>query len=106
MGGAGISGSPVQRIPKTVCRRGSFWGLWAALAKIKTDTLQKIELAEGVEIRLRTAGPFVRAVAWLTDLAIQLSVLLIVALLVGLLFSGLGANVTTGVTFILLFILF
>jgi hypothetical protein len=33
----------------------------------KLDTLQAIELAEGVEIRLRIAGPILRMWAWLLD---------------------------------------
>ena len=32
-----------------------------------TDTLQRVELADGVEIHLRIAGPAARSVAWLVD---------------------------------------
>jgi hypothetical protein len=38
----------------------------AALA----DTLESVELADGVQIHLRVAGPAVRSVAWLLDVLI------------------------------------
>lgn len=37
------------------------------VAERKLDTLQTIELAEGAEIRLRIAGPFLRVLAWVLD---------------------------------------
>lgn len=43
----------------------------------KLDTLQKNEIAEGVDIRLRVAGPTIRAFACLIDFVIQVVVLII-----------------------------
>ena len=34
----------------------------------RLDTMQRIELASGVEVELHPAGPVVRAKAWLLDL--------------------------------------
>lgn len=56
----------------------------------RIDTLQTTELAEGVEIHLRTAGPFLRMVAWALDLAVTIGLLIvfgILSLLIAL-FSG------------------
>ena len=39
--------------------------------KRRIDTLQLVELAEGMEIHLRTAGPFLRLIAWILDLIIE-----------------------------------
>lgn len=41
----------------------------------KLDTLQSVELAEGIEIRLRMAGPMLRASAYLIDFLIRTAVL-------------------------------
>jgi uncharacterized RDD family membrane protein YckC len=43
----------------------------------KLDTLQAVELAEGIEIRLRMAGPMLRAGAYLIDFLIRAAVLVI-----------------------------
>ena len=72
----------------------------------KLDTLKRIELAEGVEVRLRAAGPFVRAVAWMTDLLIQLVVLFLLVVLAQALLRGSAVLVTGGLYWILLFLLF
>lgn len=42
----------------------------------RLDTLQSVELAEGVEIRLRVAGPMLRAGAYLIDFLIRVLLLL------------------------------
>ena len=42
----------------------------------KIDTLQSVELAEGVEIRLRMAGPIPRAGAYVIDLIIRAVVMI------------------------------
>lgn len=52
----------------------------------KLDTLQAVELAEGVEIRLRMAGPVLRSGAYLIDFLIRVAVLLVVGIC--LLFAG------------------
>ena len=76
------------------------------MATEKTDTLQRIELAEGVEIRLRTAGPFVRAAAWLVDLGLQVCILVLLAIFGGMLLEGIGFNVAFGFFLISAFVLF
>jgi uncharacterized RDD family membrane protein YckC len=55
----------------------------------KLDTLQSVELAEGVEIRLRIAGPMPRAGAYLVDFLIRVLLLL----------SGVILCMVTGIAF-------
>jgi uncharacterized RDD family membrane protein YckC len=55
----------------------------------KLDTLQSVELAEGVEIRLRIAGPLPRAGAYLIDFLIRLLLLV----------SGVILCMVTGIAF-------
>jgi hypothetical protein len=60
-------------------------------APAKLDTLQSVELAEGVEIRLRIAGPLPRASAYLIDLLIRVLLLLagiIASTLMGIALGG------------------
>jgi uncharacterized RDD family membrane protein YckC len=52
----------------------------------KLDTLQSVELAEGVEIRLRMAGPMPRAGAYLIDFLIRVAILLVGVIV--MVFSG------------------
>ncbi|BCX49259.1 RDD domain-containing protein [Haloferula helveola] len=54
--------------------------------RTRIDTLQAIELAEGVEVRLRIAGPLLRGGALALDLVIQWAFLLVVAFI--LMISG------------------
>lgn len=58
----------------------------------RLDTLQAIELAEGVEIKLRLAGPLLRGGALALDLALQVSVLLVLAFIFGLAAGFVGTN--------------
>lgn len=69
------------------------------------DTLQAVELAEGIEIRLRMAGPMIRAAAYLVDLLIR-SVILVVGG-IALSFAGIavGDNVVEGVMLLAWFLL-
>ena len=68
----------------------------------RIDTLQRIELAEGVEVRLRTAGPFVRGAAWLADLAIQLLIMFVVILIVSqMAISGGNSMIPRGILLLL-----
>ncbi|MCX6876441.1 MAG: RDD family protein [Verrucomicrobia bacterium] len=66
------------------------------LTAAKLDTLQAVELAEGVEIRLRVAGPMLRIGAYAIDLAIRGVVM--TAASIGLAWSGmaLGNRVAFG----------
>lgn len=61
----------------------------------KLDTLQSVELAEGVEIRLRIAGPMARAGAYLVDFLIRVLLLLsgvILCMVTGIAFGERVAN--------------
>ena len=58
----------------------------------KLDTLQSVELAEGVEIRLRMAGPMLRAGAYLIDFLIRGAVLLVGGIAVS--FAGIAIGQT------------
>lgn len=71
----------------------------------KLDTLQTVELAEGVEIRLRIAGPLVRAGAYLIDLVIRMLVLAVLS--VTSIFSGIviGGQVAMGLFLLSWFLL-
>ena len=53
------------------------------MAATLTDTLESVELADGVQIHLRVAGPAVRSVAWLLDLLLFFGILMIVQIAVG-----------------------
>lgn len=68
------------------------------------DTLQRIELAEGVEVELHPAGPLVRAMAYTIDLLWMLLIYIVITMLVMLfLFSG-GAHLGMGAGAILGFL--
>lgn len=63
----------------------------------KLDTLQAVELAEGVEIRLRVAGPMLRAGAYALDLLIRFAVIIVASIALGLLGIAIGERLVTGV---------
>jgi len=63
----------------------------------KVDTLQSVELAEGVEIQLRIAGPFVRALALLLDTIFLFLLTILVMLVLGWTLSFMGDRVVSGV---------
>jgi uncharacterized RDD family membrane protein YckC len=76
------------------------------MAAIPTvDTLQPVELADGVEIHLRVAGPAARSSAWLIDTLIFLGIMLALSFAVGLLAHGLGPQVMQGIMLLILFFL-
>ena len=54
------------------------------------DTRQSVELGEGVEIHLRIAGPFPRALALLLDMLIIAGIMLVVTIIVGIISTGSG----------------
>lgn len=60
----------------------------------RIDTLQSIELAEGIEIHLRAAGPFLRFVAYLLDVIFELLLLAALLMAVNVTASFWGANVS------------
>ncbi len=71
----------------------------------KLDTLQSVELAEGIEIRLRMAGPMLRAGAYLIDLAIRTLVLVAGAIILLLAGIAVGGRVAEGLMLLSWFLL-
>ena len=71
----------------------------------KLDTLQAVELAEGVEIRLRMAGPLPRAGAYLIDLSIRGALLILGAILTSLAGIAVGGRVAGGLMLLVWFLL-
>lgn len=75
------------------------------MAVARADTLQSVELADGVEIQLRVAGVAVRSMAYMIDLLIRIAIYIGMSILMFWLLSGvLGPQVTLGL--FLLFIFF
>jgi len=75
------------------------------MAAARADTLQTVELADGVEIQLRVAGPAVRSMAYLIDLLIRIGI--DIGVVIGafsLLPSLIGEQMTGGL--VLLFVFF
>lgn len=73
-------------------------------AATRLDTLQPVELADGVEIQLRVAGPAVRSTAWLIDLLIFSLIMLFGLLLLNLVVAGwVGHEISQGFTALFLF---
>lgn len=75
------------------------------MAAALADTLESVELADGVQIHLRVAGPAVRSVAWLLDLLLFCVILFGVSIVVGLLAGAAGNQVGQGVYLLILFVL-
>ncbi len=71
----------------------------------KLDTLQAVELAEGVEIRLRVAGPMLRAGAYALDFGIRLVVMIAASLVLALSGIALGDRVARGMLLLAVFLL-
>ncbi|MGD7651906.1 MAG: RDD family protein [Verrucomicrobiales bacterium] len=71
----------------------------------KLDTLQSVELAEGVEIRLRMAGPELRAGAYLIDLLIRIFVMIVALVLFSISGSAIGGKVAGGLMLLVWFLL-
>ena len=65
-------------------------------AEERLDTLQAVELAEGVEVQLRVAGPLPRMLAYTIDLLVCLAVLLAVGLVLALVGWAIGGTVSVG----------
>lgn len=74
------------------------------IAVEKLDTLQSVELAEGVEIRLRIAGPMLRMAAYALDLLIRGGVMIVAS--IGFGFAGItvgSGQVASGLGLLLWF---
>ncbi len=72
----------------------------AALA----DTLQPVELADGVEIQLRVAGPAARSSAWLIDFLIFIGCLFAAGILAGVTGIAVGENASQGLMLLAMFL--
>ena len=70
----------------------------------KLDTLQKSEIAEGVDIRLRVAGPTIRGFACLIDVIIQIAVYIIIAVAISML-ALLSLEMYEGILMLSLFVI-
>ena len=71
----------------------------------RIDTLQAIELAEGVEVRLRIAGPLLRGMALGIDYAVQLGILIVAGMVLGFAGIAIGGKVAGGVMLLIWFVL-
>jgi len=71
----------------------------------KLDTLQAVELAEGVVIRLRIAGPMLRAGAYAIDLLIRIAVVIVTGIGLSIAGMAIGGNVAQGLGLLIWFFL-
>ncbi len=71
----------------------------------KLDTLQAVELAEGIEIRLRMAGPMLRAVAYLIDFLIRAAVLIIGGIALNIAGFAISGKIASGIFLLVWFML-
>jgi uncharacterized RDD family membrane protein YckC len=67
------------------------------------DTLQTVELADGVEIQLRVAGPAIRSLAWTIDACIAIACYIAAAIVMGMLGVFGMENVWEGVLLLFMF---
>lgn len=74
-------------------------------AEERLDTLQAVELAEGVEVRLRVAGPLARILAQGIDLLICGGVLIVLGLVLAIAGLVIGARVSYGLLLLASFLL-
>ena len=74
------------------------------MAAARADTLQIVELADGVEIQLRVAGPAVRSMAYMIDLLIRIGIdLLVVFGAFWVLPAVIGSQMTGGLVMLFVF---
>lgn len=74
------------------------------MAAIRADTLQSVELADGVEIRLRVAGPAVRSMAYTLDLLLRMLIYVVMFFVfIILLLPSIGKEMTNGLFLLFLF---
>lgn len=71
----------------------------------KLDTLQAVELAEGIEIRLRMAGPILRIGAYVIDLMIRAGILVVGGILMYMAGVAVGDRVVGGVMLLAWFLM-
>lgn len=76
------------------------------MAAHTADTLQAVELADGVEIHLRVAGPAVRSAAWLLDLLCYILILAALGTVIVIAGGGIGGDqIAGGIMMLLSFLL-
>lgn len=68
------------------------------------DTLQPVELADGVSLNLRVAGPAVRALAWLLDLLIAIGCYIVASIVLGIIVGITGAEIGQGLMLLFMFL--
>lgn len=75
-------------------------------APARADTLQPVELADGVEIQLRVAGPAVRGMAFTIDLLLRLGIYFVVFISsMFLVMPSIGSEMTTGLVLLFMFLM-
>lgn len=74
----------------------------------KVDTRQKVELAEGVAVHLRIAGPYPRIAAFLIDLCVRFGLMIAISMFLQLMEIGESANgnYITGLYLLIFFVIF
>lgn len=72
-------------------------------ARQPLDTLQRMELAEGVEVEFHPAGPMVRALALLLDFLWQVLIYIVLGVLMMLISAAIGIEAGQGVMLLLIF---
>ena len=76
------------------------------MAAARADTLQSVELADGVEIQLRVAGPAVRSMAFLIDLLIRIGIYIGVGIGASMLLPPvIGPEMTSGLLTLFVFLM-
>ena len=73
------------------------------LSLTPADTLQPVELADGVEIQLRVAGPAIRSLAWTVDLCIAFACYIAMGILLSLVGVFGMENIWQGVLLLFMF---
>lgn len=73
-------------------------------SSVPVDTLQTIELADGVEIKLRVAGPAIRSLAWSIDTCIAIACYIAAGIVMGILGVFGMENVWEGVLLLFMFV--
>lgn len=76
------------------------------MAASRADTLQSIELADGVEIHLRVAGPAARSMAYTIDLLVRLALYIVVGLVaIFWVRPAIGGELTGGLMLLFMFLM-
>ena len=105
-GGGRAPGIAKKRVGRLYAEwKAASLGLGVSTTADKLDTLQAVELAEGVVIRLRVAGPILRAGAYALDMLIRAAVLVVASLCLGWLGIAIGERLVSGVLMLAWFLM-